>query len=216
MNRKPLRPWEVAALEELYPSIATNKLAALLGRSESSIYNQAFILGLHKTPEYLAGPDACRLRRGGNIGSQSRFKKGQVPHNKGIRMPGWAPGRMAQTQFRKGHVSANWAPLGTERVSDDGYLKRKVALNGKQIERWRMVHVLLWEEHHGPIPAGHTVIFKDKDKTNIVLQNLELVSRRQLMQRNSVHRWGPEVFQVIQLRGALNRKIRSCNEKQNV
>jgi hypothetical protein len=57
------------------------------------------------------------------------------------------------------------------------------------------------------------VIFKDGDKANIVLENLECLSRRDLMLRNSSQRWGPEVFGLIQLRGALNRKIRSQREK---
>jgi hypothetical protein len=78
------------------------------------------------------------------------------------------------------------------------------------------VHRLLWEEHNGPFPDGHALVFKDRDKTNIVIENLELITRRELMLRNSSQRWGKEVFQVIQLRGAINRKLRSLSEKQNI
>lgn len=36
------------------------------------------------------------------------------------------------------------------------------------------------------------------------------------MLRNSSQRWGKEVFELIQLRGALNRKLRSLGEKQDI
>ena len=52
-----------------YPNTPTKALSRLLRRSESSVYQCARNLGLRKSAEYLAGPDACRLRRGDNIGA---------------------------------------------------------------------------------------------------------------------------------------------------
>lgn len=206
------RFWSAEELETvrlLYPHQRTDKIAAQLGCSVSSAYQVAAKLGLHKTPAYLASPDACRLRRGDNVGAASRYKPGRVPENKGLRRPGWAPGRMADNQFKPGQLTHNHVPIGFERVNADGYRDRKVA----EPRTWKSVHVLLWEEANGPVPAGYAVIFKDGDKANIVLENLECISRRDLMLRNSSQRWGPEVFGLIQLRGALNRKIRKLNAK---
>ena len=52
------------------------------------------------------------------------------------------------------------------------------------------------------------------DEARIALDALELVSRAELMRRNSRHaRYPPEVNQLIQLKGALNRKINARSKK---
>ena len=45
-------------------------------------------------------------------------------------------------------------------------------LDGKN----RKVHVLEWEKHNGPKPAGHDIHHKDHDKQNNDISNLELHS----------------------------------------
>lgn len=200
-------PAEVARLRAEYPDTPTIKLAKSMGRTLQTIYAAAKRHGLAKSAEYLASPHACRLRRGDNVGKQTRFQKGQVPANKGLRRPGWAPGRMASTQFKKGHVSNNVLPIGTELVNPDGYLVRKVSETKVQRIDWVPVHRLLWIEHNGAIPAGHVVIFKDSNKANVVIENLELLSRRDNMLRNTVHNLPQDLVQVIMLKGALKRQI---------
>lgn len=209
-------PEEIERLRELYPDTTTKDLVPVFGRPDYSIYNAAARAGITKSAAYLASPAACRLRRGDEVGKAYRFKSGQVPSNKGLRRPGWSPGRMKETQFGKGQMPHNWHPVGHERLTKEGYLQRKMTDTGNTVDDYVEVHRLLWEEHHGPIPEGHAVVFRDRDRTNIVLDNLELVSRRELMLRNTSQRWGKEVFEVIQLRGALNRKLRSLSEKQDV
>lgn len=218
MSRQRWKAWEIAVVEETYRHWSTARVAALLGRTSSSVYQVADRLGLRKTKEYLSGPEACRLRRHDHRGVESRFPKGHVPHNKGVRQPGYAPGRMAETQFKKGLRPQTWVPIGHERVSKDGYLERKICEQTPTQKAFRAAHILVWEEANGPLPQGHAVVFKDGDKQNITLGNLECISRRDLMLRNSSQRWGAEVFQVIQLRGAINRKIRSKQhaQEQNV
>lgn len=127
------RLWSVeddATLTSRYPHEPTAALARELRRSVNAIYARADILGLNKSAAYLASPDACRLRRGDNVGAPTRFKKGQVPLNKGLRRPGWGPGRMKQTQFvkgaRNGVAARRWMPVGSTRLVD-GYVYRKVA-----------------------------------------------------------------------------------------
>ena len=73
--------------------------------------------------------------------------------------------------------------------------------------RWRAVHILLWEAAHGPLPKGHAIVFKDGDKRHIELDNLQLVTRAELMSRNTMHNYGPEIARVIQLKGAITRQI---------
>ncbi|MCU7356274.1 HNH endonuclease [Enterococcus dispar] len=46
--------------------------------------------------------------------------------------------------------------------------------------RWEPKHRVVWEKENGPIPHNYVLIFKDGDKRNIDLENLMLVSRREL------------------------------------
>jgi hypothetical protein len=183
--------------------------------------------GLCAIAEFMACGKKTVRERGAAMGltwSDGRFQPGQVPANKGLRRPGWAPGRMASTQFKKGSMTGaaqrNYVPIGTERLSKDGYLERKVTDDHPvPARRWVGVHRIVWEAAHGPIPAGHAVAFREGKRTSvadeITADRLELVSRVELMRRNSYHNNYPkEVAQLIQLKGALNRKInRIAGEK---
>lgn len=207
-----------ALLKERYPHQSTKSLAAELRRTVLSVNNRANKFGLKKTAEYLASPDACRLRRGDNVGAAHRFPKGHVPANKGTRRPGWSPGRMRETQFKKGVrqgvAERLWKPIGTERISRDGYLERKINNDLPLQRRWRAVHLIVWEEANGPLPRGHAIAFKNGDKTDIRLENLECITRRELMARNTVHNYPKELVGAIQLLGALKRQIKKRDEQR--
>lgn len=214
-------------MRELFPDMKTQDLADLMRRSYSGVSQTAHKLGVSKSAAYLASPEACRMRRGDKIGFAYRFPAGHVPANKGLRRPGWAPGRMASTQFKKGarlgFAAKNWCPIGTIRPDSEGFFRIKIcewkpgeATGFGNTKIWPLLNRHVWEQHHGPIPPGHAVIFNDGDRANTDIGNLECIPRVELMRRNSVHRWGEEVFAVIQLRGVLNRKLRTLNEKQNI
>lgn len=210
INRKSHR-WTGAQkrlLRREYPNTPTREIAKKLGLSLQQTVSTAMNLGLRKSPAYLASPHACRLRRGDNVGAAHRFEKGHAPANKGLRRPGWYRGRMRQTQFKKGNRPHTWRPIGTEAVNADGYLVRKMTETGPQQHRWKAVHRILWQEAHGKIPPKHAVVFKDGDKTNIKLENLELVTRSELGRRNVMwNRYQKALARTIQLIGALKRQI---------
>lgn len=203
--RMALTEQQVEEIRRRYPHEKTDKIAADLGLPVARVYSKAAWMGLAKTPEYLASPDAQRLRRGDNIGAACRFQKGHVPSNKGVKGISY-PG-MEATQFKKGQKSSTWKPIGSERLSEEGYLQRKVTATGYPPRDWVGVHILLWREHHGEIPAGHKVVFKDRNKQNISIENLELLSNAEMMKRNSFHNYPKEIVQLIQLRGAVQRQI---------
>lgn len=107
------------------------------------------------------------------------FKLGHVPVNKGQKgAGGWGP-----TQFKSGHRPSNYMPVGSERVNGDGYLDVKIADPGK----WRPKHILLWEQANSPVPNGHCLIFADRNKLNVTLDNLILITRKQLSIMNRHH-----------------------------
>lgn len=217
---------ERQTIRRLYPDTETKSIAEQLGRTVSQVYQCAAKMGLHKSPEYLLSPAACRLRRGDNVGAQFRYPKGHVPANKGLRRPGWAPGRMSETQFRRGALSGkaaeNWMPIGTIRQDTDGYLRIKVRehLPGEHsgfgnTKVWPLLHRHNWEKEKGPIPAGYAVVFKTRDRSNCAVENLELISRGELMRRNTIHNYPPELKSTIMYLGALKRKVRERAEKLN-
>ena len=207
---------DLAKLKRLYPDTPTAKLAALLKRPICSVYGMAFSLGLKKSDAYRASPAACRLRRGDNVGAAYRFKPGHVPANKGLRRPGWYAGRMRETQFKKGQRGNKWMPLGSLRLSKEGYLCRKIADTGYPPRDWRGVHLLLWEGHYGPVPPGHTICFLDGDRRHVALDNLVPLTRRELMARNTIARFPPELRHAIRLTRKLQRTIKErTSEKRD-
>jgi hypothetical protein len=213
-NRTPSAPKYVwlphaeAMLRRDYPDTLTATIAEALGITSRSVYSKAAKLGIKKSAAYLASPDARRIRSA-NIGLSARFPPGHIPWNKGIRGINY-PGAMAtqfKPGFRGGRALARYQPIGTERLTVDGYLERKVNDDMPLQRRWRAVHILLWEQENGPLPGGHALVFRDGNKRNICLDNLELITRAELMRRNSCHNHGPEIAKLVQLRSAINRMI---------
>ena len=98
-------------------------------------------------------------------------------------------------------------PVGTVLPDSGGYLRRKVSDTGYGPHDWIFIHRELWIEHHGEIPKTHVVSFFDGNKTNVTIENLRLLSKRDNALRNSVHNLPVELVQVIQLKGALKRKL---------
>lgn len=199
-----------------YPHMATWKIARALKRPIYAIYRKAVALGLRKSAEYLAGPDACRLRRGNNVGAAYRFKPGQVPANKGLRRPGWFAGRMKETQFRKGERNWHQMPIGATRLVE-GYLYLKVAEVPHQpyTVNWKPLHILDWERANGrPMPEGHVLRFRDGNRLNVALANLELLTRRENARRNSMHRLPESIKRAIFAKAALVRRIHRMEEQR--
>lgn len=206
MKRTPWTAEQDATLRARYPHEKTERLVEALGHSISSIYQRAANLRLRKTPEFLASPDARRLD--GKIGAAGRFKKGHQSWNAG--MKGLQTGGVA-TRFKPGHRGGKavdlYQPIGAERISKDGYLQRKINDDMPLQRRWRGVHILVWEAANGPLPEGHAVSFRDGNKQNTALDNLDLVTRAELMARNSIHNLPEELKDVIRLNGVIRRKI---------
>ena len=126
--------------------------------------------GIELTPAQVKG---LRGRHGINNGIDCRFKKGQVAPNKGVKMSPELYAKCAPTMFKKGHVPRNHRPVGSERVSCDGYIEIKVA----EPNIWELKHRVVWEAANGPIPDDSVIIFADGDKQNLELGNLLIVDR---------------------------------------
>lgn len=110
-------------------------------------------------------------RQGWKTGRTGCFDKGNVPHNKGKAFPVAANHpNCRKTQFQKGHRGGKAAklykPIGTERVSKDGYIERKIHDGMPFQSRWRAVHLIRWEAINGAVPDGHALKCLDGDRRN--------------------------------------------------
>lgn len=76
--RRYWSPEELDRLRVLYPNQRTDKIAAALGRSVSSVYVAAAALGVKKSREFLASPESGWLTKGSTVGAATQFKKGLV------------------------------------------------------------------------------------------------------------------------------------------
>ncbi len=115
-----------------------------------------------------------------NSGLTGKFIKGQTPHNKGKKMPKEVYEKVKHTMFAKGNVPPNHRPVGSERISKDGYIEVKVA----EPNKWRLKQRVVYEEAKGKIPEGCTIIFLDGNKRNFDIDNLRCVTRSELLYLN--------------------------------
>jgi hypothetical protein len=207
---------EIALLRDTYPHHTAQHVADFLGRGIKSVYCMAHILGMSKSAEFYESQLSTRIKRGQQHPSMvaNQFKPGIVPWNKGINFdPG---GRCAETRFKKGQMSGavqhNYVPIGTLRITKDGYLERKMTDDQELMpsRRWTPVHRLVWQDAHGPIPAGHIVVFRPGMKTivesEITIDRLECITRAENLRRNGVWR-DPELGKLYQLKGAIARQV---------
>lgn len=110
------------------------------------------------------------LRMGLTTGRTGCFKPGNIPH------PNARPKGPNKTSFKKGHKPANTLPIGHVRCHD-GYWQIKVFDTGHTKRDFVLCHHLVWQLHHGPVPAGHIIIFIDGDASNIEIENLRCIPR---------------------------------------
>lgn len=173
---------QIEALRLLYPDHKCEEVARIIGKSAGSVYAMAFKLGIKKSKTFLSGK------------SSGRFKAGNVPRNTGNR-------------FKSGSGNEGFKPVGSHRTTKDGYIEVKVtdALPARQC--WQYLHRVIWEKHHGPIPEGHVVAFKDRDKRNFEIENLAL---RTTVEQARLNNETPEYLrEVVRVQKILKQRIKN-------
>ncbi|SCX89230.1 HNH endonuclease [Paracoccus tibetensis] len=144
-------------------------------------------------------PDALKalcLRKGWETGRTGCFVKGQVPPNKGRRMPEHVKAKTRATMFKAGHQPANYRGPGHERVdAKDGYVILIVAERNPHTgadTRPVQKHRYLWEKAHGPVPEGYVLKCLDGDKTNTDPTNWTPIPKGMLPRLAG--RWSPLAY----------------------
>lgn len=186
-------------IKDHYLILPGGTMDKLLDRPKGTVRQRTKLLGLI-VPEDLKA----------KFQAENMYRKGQVPANKGVTQDKWMSEagrkRIKETQFKSGRL-----PWNTKQKFEIGIRQKKgekpylvIYLNA---HRPKYLHRYIWELTNGTIPKGYNIVFKDRNTLNCNIGNLELVSNADLLRRNSAHRFGPEIFKITQLRGALNRQI---------
>ena len=130
----------------------------------------------------------AKVRLGARSGTHGgRFEPGHAPANKGRPIAEWMPAdaieRCRAGQFKPGQIphNARDLPIGSERVSRDGYVEVKVREHSPvpcSNKCWVMKQRLVWEEANGRrLKPGEVVLFCDGDRTNLDPENLVAVTQ---------------------------------------
>lgn len=195
-----------------YANNTAQQIADTLGLKLHQVYGKANDLGLTKSDEFNRSLMSGRIQQGNQRrGKDTRFKAGHTPWIKGKKLPGH--GNDA-TKFKPGHRPSRYMPVGSVRQVQDGYWQVKLLPTGPHTLTWAFVHHLVWELHHGPIPDGYLLRFRDGNKDNIAPDNLALVSMHDSLRGNSVHALPPELKELSYLRGRITKAINN-KEKQH-
>ena len=84
---------------------------------------------------------------------------------------------------------------------------RKVSDTGSRTVDWRPVSHLVWEEVNGKVPKGCMISFKDGNVKNVDIDNLELLTRQEMVSRNSSSRYPEEVRKLIAVKREFTRRM---------
>lgn len=120
---------------------------------------------------------SCKSNHDIKSGIDCRFKKGNIPANKGKKgsMSPEQYKKCQATMFKKGNIPPNRREIGSERIDKNGYVEIKIQ-DGNLNKNWIKKHRYIYEQANGKIPKGHKVIFADGNNRNFDINNLILVT----------------------------------------
>jgi hypothetical protein len=199
-------------IRQRFPHEKTQGIADDLGLTYSQVANRAFSMGLKKTLEFKSSESSGRQNLI-NGGKKFRFTPGHTPFNKGKEMPTEVYEKVKATMFKPGNRPYNWKPDGTivERKDNKGRIYQYYKVSDS---KWILYHNKIWIDANGPIPNKHIITFKDGNTRNCQLENLQCISMKDNVIRNSIQRFPKEIQQVIKLTSKLNKKINGKKQNQ--
>lgn len=201
-----MRRWTLEQEEWLrqnYSTGSNDELAAKLGYTKAAVDQKASVMRLKKGPEFW---EAMRLRD-----NEGRFKKGQIPPNKGKKMSPETYKKVSATFFKPGHLPKNTRPCDgyiTKRSDGYWYIRTRIGI-------WRQWHRVLWADHYGNIPRNGIIRFIDGNRDNVTIENLELITMQKNMLNNSIHKLPEDLKLTVITLKTLNRKIKKHEKRHH-
>lgn len=180
-------------LIENYLTMPVKPLGEKIGKSYCGVMIRLKQLRLEIPPELRE----ARKQKG-------QIKKGSVSFNKGKKqhefMSPEAIARTKATRFQKGNLPHNTQPIGYESRNKDGYLMIKTTSG------MRYKHHVVYEQHHGKIPTGYVVRFKDGNLDNMDPNNLEAISKKEHLKKNW-HEYPAPLKKAIRLTNKIKNSL---------
>lgn len=183
-------PQELEVLRRLYPDCKNETLGLIFKRPARAVGGKANKIGLKKSDGFKNSLLSGRISKSNDVGLGTRFKTLQPGWNKGKKQSDYMSPEMiertAKTRFKKGQDPHNTVAIGHERITKDGYVEVKTnhfKSQGKN-DNFELKHRLLWVENYGPIPDGMNVSIKGNDRINFTIDDLELISKKENLERN--------------------------------
>lgn len=209
--KKPWTDKQLSYLRRHYADATMEQLVKGTGHPADCVWGKAAALGLTKSAEYLS---AMGKRAAECMASKAKcFQPGHVPANKGKREHEFrspeAIERCRRTQFKPGSQPHNTRANGTEVTHGDGYVYIKVA------GRCVLKHRYVYEQHHGAIPRGMLVVFRDGNRQNCDISNLELITMAENARRNNA-KMTPEARAALIARCAEKRRETIRKDKMRI
>lgn len=194
-----------------YPHERTDAIAKYLNLPVIQIYGKADRLGIKKTDEFKASPDSGMLIKGCGIGKEFRFKKGNTAFNKGKKQNEYMDTKSIEktkkTWFKEGIIPAN--------SKHDGAITLRKNKNTGQAyfirvgpSNWISLSRKIWEDKNGSIPKGGMIRMKDGDPLNCEPENLELITKKENMLKNSITMYPPELIPIVKMNVKLKKQIK--------
>ena len=173
---------------------------------------------------------ALCTRRGWTTGRTGRIEKGATSWNKGRKCPDGEGGRhpnARRTHFkpgvRQGVATRHYKPIGTERLSKEGYLERKIHDGMPLQSRWRAVHLIRWEAENGKLPRGHCLKCLDDNRLNTDPSNWVAIPRAALPFLNGHRGYDyskmpaelkPSVLTLAKVKAARSKAVRTKRQAE--
>lgn len=163
---------EIEFIRKIYPYYENKEISKMVKEKFGFYVSATNLLNVrhkHKFPKKAIPNSGC-------------YRKGDVPWNKGKGMSEEVKEKVKKTWFKKGEIPKNHRPVGSTRITVDGYTEIKIA----EPNRWALYHRYLYEKAYGvKLAKNEAVIFADGDKSNFDIDNLVKVSRANLLYLNN-------------------------------
>lgn len=174
-------------IRKKYLIIPKKTLARQLGVSDSMVSTY-----LRKN-DLIIPPELALKRQ-----KDSGFQNGHKTFNKGLKQSDYMSAESiescSKTRFKIGRTphNTNLEGFGAIVIRTDN---RKAQLLFTKTEKgWEPLHRVIWEKEHGKIEEDQLIVFKDKDYTNVDINNLECICRVEHMYRNAKHNYPREII----------------------
>jgi hypothetical protein len=149
---------DIKYLEDNFRSMPNVDLGIKLNRSASAVKRFLYSKEWKRTDDELHKV-RVQVSRRPNAG---QFKKGSLPHN--------------TSKVGDGDIT-----IRTDHKDRNGRQYKWIRL---ELGRWELLQKVIWEEENGKVPEGYCLWFIDGNSLNCTLENLELITRAENINRN--------------------------------